>query len=351
MKHLLTFIAIAATLAAGAAYLTDKDDSQQNETRQFYLKQKEENTRMLAGVQNDIDLVQKVIKDLRTQEDEECNSLRTLGIQERQKLKKEMTASKAEEEKERESLRASFNDLKFELNDEKREKQHALMQRRMNAFAQMAKKEEEMRSSIISHSLQIGENKKTLIRLEEAITYSADLSTTEKVKKKREQEAIRESLLNQNKSHTLAIQTEKEEFENFKIQTYDLIRQLDRAIHKNDREYLKKLDALALKKPKATYKQISLDITQSLQDENINILKIKDEYRKTRSQHEEDLKVLHEEKNKINANLSAAAAGLKEHPKELLDKKSLIQGTAAGLILIFAIFYFFTVRSTRNLYD
>lgn len=351
MKHFINFVLITALIWAGALYLTEHDDSIANKTKKFYTEQKATASAHFEKVQEEILLVQQILKDLKAQEDEDCQKLRQQGEQKRHDLKAELTAAKTEEEIQREELRQSYSEIKSDLQEQKRDDHMALMKKRADVFTELVKKEEGLNTKLSAISDELAGNKTKLIKSEESLTYSTELASIENTKKRKAMLEMRKELIQKNLMLTEAIQKERDEFQQYKNKAQELIRKLDIAVHKNDRAYRKKTASLTMGDPARLYKQKADEIAESLQVENQSILDLKEKYHLKRKDGEAELKLLHEEKNKIVADLGAAINALKEPAREDLDKKTIINGLAVILTLLIGIIYFFTLRASANLME
>lgn len=351
MKHLLNFVLITSLIWAGALFLTERDDSVADKTKKFYTEQKAAASARLEKVQEEILLVQQTLKDMKVQEEEDCQKLRLQGEQKRRDLKTELTEAKTEEEIQREELRKSYSEIKSDLQEQKRDDHLALMKKRVDVFALLVKKEEAMNAKLSALSDELGANKTKLIKSEESLTYSAELASIENAKKRDAILEMRKELIQKNLKLTQAIQEERDEFQKYKNKAQEIIRKLDIAVHKSDRAYRKKAASLTMGDPARLYKQKADEITESLQTENQAILDLKEKYHLQRKDSEAELKLLHEEKSKIVADLGTAINALKEPAREDLEKKTIIMGLAAILTLLIGIIYFFTLRASANLLE
>lgn len=348
MKHLLNFVLITALIWAGALFLTEHDDSVTNKMKKFYTEQKATASTRLETVQEEILLVQQTLKDMKVQEEEDGQKLRQQGELKRRNLKNELTEAKTDEEMQREELRKSYSEIKSDLQEQKRDDHMALMKKRAEVFTELVKKEETLNAKLSAISDELGANKTKLIKSEEALTYSTELASIESAKKRKAMLEMRKELIKKNLILTEAIQQERDEFQQYKNKAQEIIRKLDIAVHKSERAYRKKAASLTMGDPERLYKQKVNEITESLQTENQSILDLKEKYHLQRKDTEAELKLLHEEKSKIVADLGAAINALKEPAREDIEKKTIITGLAAILTLLIGIIYFFTLRASAN---
>lgn len=346
MKHFNIFLVVSLCIAGVALFLTKQDEYRNDKIQDFYTQQKETSTLKLKSTQEEIQIVQTALKDLRTQEDEECAGLRANGGKERTILKSQMDETRIEEQNERDALRREYRELKKNLKNQLSEEEINIHSKRIEILNKLISKEEETNTKIALTSNLIGENTKNLSIAERSIQYDADLTAAEKANRLRAFQKTKDAVLFQNKDLAESIKKEKDDFAAYKVKAIKNLRTLDLSMRKKNTEFWKIASTLVLKDPKGLHKKVGEEIKLSLTEENITINEVKEKYRSQRKSYESDLKALQESKSRINADLIAAINALKEPPREDIDKIALINGGAAGLILIFGIFYFMYVKST-----
>lgn len=351
MKHFNIFLVVSLCIAGVALFLTKQDEYRNDKIQDFYTRQKETSSLKLKSTQEEILIVQTALKDLRVQEEEECASIRANGEKERSILKSQMDESRTEEQNERDAQRRDYRELKNNLKNQLSEEEINIHSKRTEILNKLISKEEETNTKIALTSALIGENTKNLSIAERSIQYDADLPATEKANRLRAFQKTKEAVVLKNQDLAESIKKNKDEFADYKVKAIKDLRTLDLSMRKKNTEFWKIASTLVLKDPKGLHKKMGEEIKLSLTEENISINEIKEKYRSQRKSYESDLKALQESKSRTNADLIAAMNALKEPPREDIDKIALINGGAAGLILIFGIFYFMYVKSTAQLIE